>query len=154
MLTFRVLEFDHYARILIELYLIYRYTVLVTGSFSLFNLLLFIILFTSGLLIFYSIFFAFSATNVWFIKLENLHHLFDSIKDIGKRPVDIFKNRLLLFFSYFLPVGYIATFPAKALLGEISFFKVVMGPVLTIVFFFLSQKFFKFALKHYSSASS
>ncbi len=154
LLSFRIIEFDHWIRIVLELFLIYKYTLLTSGYLSFLNILLFIFVFICGFIIFYSIFFAATITNIWFVKLENLVHLFQNIKNMGDRPVYIYKKGFLFFFSFILPIGYIATFPAQALMGEISTIKLIAGPILAIFLYWLSHRFFKFALKYYSSASS
>lgn len=154
LLSFQVLEFDHYIRILLELALIYRFTMLITGSFSLVNLLGAVWLFGWGLIIFYSLFFTLTITNIWLVNLENLVEFFHDLKALGEKPTYIFKKGLFFFFTFVLPVGYIATFPAEALLGRADPVKVALAPVLAGIFLWVSQAFFRFALKHYSSASS
>lgn len=156
LLSFKILEFDHYVRIALELFLIYKYTVLTTGYFSFANVLLALFLFSCGFLIFYSLFFALTITNIWFINLANLNDLYHTIEDMGGKPVDIFKIKrgFLYFFSFILPVGYIASFPAEALMGQIEISKIILAPILAILSLWGSQKFFNFALKYYSSASS
>lgn len=156
LLSFRTLEFDHYTRIALEIFLIYRYTILTTGYFSFFNFIIFSFLFICGFLIFYSLFFALTVTNIWFVNLANLINFFHTIKNMGGKPIAIFKIKrgFLYFFSFVLPVGYIATFPAEALMGETSVIKIILAPILVFVFLWGSQRFFNFALKYYSSASS
>jgi len=156
LLSFKILEFDHYVRIALELFLIYKYTILTTGYFSFLNLLAALFLFTCGFLIFYSIFFALTVTNIWFINLANLIDFFHTVKDLGGKPIEIFKIKrgFLYFFSFVLPVGYIATFPTEALMGQIETSKIILAPILAIFSLWASQKFFNFALKYYSSASS
>ncbi|OGD61842.1 hypothetical protein A2160_00930 [Candidatus Beckwithbacteria bacterium RBG_13_42_9] len=154
LLSCRIFEFDHYVRIILEFFLIYRYTLLAGGYFSLSNLVMAISLFACGLIIFYSLFFALTVTNIWFINLANLIDFFNDLKEVGSKPTYIFKEGLFIFFAYILPVGFIATFPAEALLGKITLEKVILAPFLAFVFLWGSQKFFTFALKYYSSASS
>lgn len=154
LLSFKRLEFDHYVRIILESFLIYKYTILITGSFYWLNLLIFLLVFLSGFMIFYSFYFILTTTNIWFINLANLIDFFHDLKDLGGKPVYIFNKGLLFFFSFILPVGFIATFPAEALLGQILYGKILLAPLLAGFFLFLSQKFFYFALRHYTSASS
>lgn len=154
LLSFRVMEFDHYVRIILEFFLIYKYTLLVSGQFNLLNLLVFIFLFVCGIIIFYSLFFALTVTNIWFVNLHNLVDFFNTVKSLGEQPVYIFKKELLTLFSYLIPVGFIATFPTEALLGRFSLVKFFIAPLLAFIIYFLSAKFFTLALRHYTSASS
>ena len=152
-LSFRTLEFDHYVRIILELFLIHKYVGLTVGSFSLWHALVAMFLFGCWFMVFYSLYFGITASNVWFVNLANLLDLFGSVNDISGKPIYIFQRQLLFFFSFVLPVGFIATFPAEALLGRIDPAKIVIAPLLAIIFYIGSQKFFNFALKHYSSVS-
>lgn len=153
-LSFMILEFDHYARMAVEFYLIYHYTMLITGTFTLFNLLIFLWLLGCGWLIFYSIFFAITTTNIWFINLANLLDFFGAIQRLGRNPTYIYQKAWFLLFTFVIPAAYTATFPAEALLGRIQLSKIIIAPILAIIFLWGSQKFFRFALKYYSSASS
>jgi len=153
LLSFRKLEFDHYVRIVLELGLIWQLTRLEVGHFSALNALAALFLFVCGFIIFYSLFFALTVCNIWFTNLANVLDFFGSLAELGKRPIDIFKRGWYVLFAYFLPVGFIATFPAEAILGKIDGRKLILAPVLALFSLFLSQKFFNFALKYYSSAS-
>ncbi len=154
LLSFSILEFDHYVRIAFESFLIYKYTKIISGAFLLQNFLVALFLFICALIIFYSLYFAMTVTNVWFTNLWNLVDFFHTIKDIGDKPVYIFKKGFFTFFAFIIPVGFVATFPAEALMGKIDFAKIIIAPVLATLFLFVSQKFFRFALKYYSSAST
>lgn len=107
-----------------------------------------------GLVIFYNLFFLITSLNIWFTNIFNLENLFDSLNDIGRFPISIFKGLANLLLIYIIPAAFVATFPAQALLGRGSFSLILLGLVLAVVTFWFSQKFWHFALRHYSSASS
>ena len=152
LISFKFIDFDHFLRMALAIFLIYRYTILVSGHLSLVNGLLFLLLFLCGIVIFYSFYFILTLTNIWFTNLSNLLGFFNDIKELGVRPVYIFKAGWFYLFSFIIPVAYIATFPAEALMGKISLIKIILAPALAVLFFVLSEKFFRFALKHYTSA--
>ncbi|MBI4359120.1 MAG: ABC-2 family transporter protein [Candidatus Nealsonbacteria bacterium] len=114
----------------------------------------FTLLFLSGAIIFYSFFFALAGLNFWFINLFNLDDLHSRLIDAGRFPIDIFRGRAKTFFTYLLPIAFIAFFPAQILLGRIGSEWVVYGAVMASVFFIASQLFWSLALRSYSSASS
>lgn len=153
-LSFRYLEFDHYIRMFLAIYLIRKYLLMMGTPITIFNILNYLFLLLCSFLIFYSIYFMLTTINFWFVKINNLLDVFQNIRDISKQPVYIFKEKALFFFSFILPVGFMATFPVEALLGKIDYSKLAIAPFLVIFFFILSQKFFNYALKYYSSASS
>lgn len=150
----RFFEFDHYLRMIALILLINQRLGIVGVAPTVTNWLAFVVLFLLGVTIFYNMFFMIITSSFWFIRLFNLRDLFDEITDVGSKPVYIFKGGLRFFFTFILPVAYIATFPVQALLGKISFVQILIGIFLAVVTSILSEWFWHFALKHYSSASS
>ncbi len=153
-LSLKTIEFDHFLRIVVDLIFIWKFTVLLANPLSILNILAFLILFLCGFIMIYSLFFAITTTNIWLTNITNLNNLFEQIRDVGEKPVYIFKKSFFILFAYIIPVGFIATFPTEALLGKIDTTKIIMGIFLALLFLLASQKFFQFAIKYYSSASS
>lgn len=151
----RYLEFDHYLRMILLFYLINK-TVLELGvSPNLFSWLSYDLAFFLGLLIFYNLFFMLTTLNFWFIRIFNLVDFFETVSGIGRNPVYIFKKGFRLFFVYLIPTIFIATFPVEILLGRREGGGVlILALAVCLIFFVVSQKFWNFALKRYSSASS
>lgn len=80
--------------------------------------------------------------------------IYRDITSMGRFPVDIYKEPLRGFLTYVIPVAIMMSFPAKAFLGLIGIGSVITAFLFAFVFMFLSLRFWKFALKKYSSASS
>lgn len=114
----------------------------------------FLALFAIGIFLVYCLYFFVATTCFWFTKIMNLEDFFEEIVSVGKLPTQIFNRPLLFAFSYIIPVAYVATFPVQFLLGRGNPALIFIGLLLCIIFFGISQKFWNFALKHYSSASS
>jgi ABC-2 type transport system permease protein len=150
----RYFKFDHFPRMLILFYLIPQLLkdLSVQPSVSAWlssSLLLFL-----GIFIFYNLFFILTTTNFWFINVFNISDLFYEIIDIGQYPVYVFRKTGRLFFTYVLPVAFVATFPVQILLGRVGGKIILVAAAIGLGLFFLSHKFWHFALKHYQSASS
>src|SRR3989344_1068680 len=107
-----------------------------------------------GMIIFYNLFYSITVLNIWFVSIFNLEYFFSSVMETGRYPLNIYKNVFGIIFSFFIPIGFIATFPVQALLGRLSFVNVLFAIFLVIISSILSQYFWNFALKRYSSASS
>src|SRR3989344_4545737 len=107
-----------------------------------------------GMIIFYNLFYSITVLNIWFVSIFNLEDFFSSVMETGRYPLNIYKNVFGIIFSFFIPIGFIATFPVQALLGRLSFVNVLFAIFLVIISSILSQYFWNFALKRYSSASS
>jgi ABC-2 type transport system permease protein len=113
-----------------------------------------LILTLCGFVLAYSIWFASVTIAIWAVKLEGIAVIFDPMMQMARFPIDIYPKRALTFLTIGLPVAFLTTYPAQALLGRGSGLQVVGGLVLAMVFCLLSACFFRFALRFYGSASS
>ena len=67
---------------------------------------------------------------------------------------EFFSFSLRIFFSVFIPIAFITTIPSEVFLGLSQFWKILLEVIVATVFLITSRKFWLFALKFYSSASS
>ena len=104
--------------------------------------------------ILYSLWFFISTTTIWFIKTWNATEVLRSFLYIGRFPLNSFSFYLRIFFSVFLPIAFITTIPSEVFLGLSPIWKIFLEVIVAIVFVITSRKFWLFALKSYSSASS
>jgi ABC-2 type transport system permease protein len=121
---------------------------------SLLVLLAFVTEFVMVLFSIYSLFFLIASSSIFFVQMQNFGDLMNNILNIGRLPVEIFNGGLRIIFFYIIPVAFIATFPARMLLGRGSATDIVILFIITLTTFFLSQLVWNSALKRYSSASS
>ncbi len=82
---------------------------------------------------------------VWFYR---------DLLNLGKLPTDIYRQPLKGILTFIFPVAIMITLPAKALMGLASPIGVLTSFGLGLMTIFLSLKFWNFALKRYTSASS
>lgn len=85
---------------------------------SAFMWLKFIALFAAGLFVMMGIGLIMAATSFKWVGNSRIPEIFDSIKNFGKYPQNIFPKAILLITSYIIPVAMIAYYPAAALLGR------------------------------------
>ena len=104
--------------------------------------------------ILYSLWFFISTTTIWFVKTWNAIEVLRSFLYIGRFPLNSFSFSLRIFFSVFIPIAFITTIPSEVFLGLSQSWKILLEVFVAIVFLFTSRKFWLFALKFYSSASS
>jgi ABC-2 type transport system permease protein len=123
---------------------------------SLWQILSYIISVTCAIIIFYSFEFILMTTAIWLVRVENLWVLGETVSMVVRWPINIFDAKMQFVFFYIIPLAFIATVPAKALLGmgSNSLPYLALGIVWALGFFTASRLFWKFALKYYSSASS
>ncbi|QDK39259.1 ABC transporter permease [Bdellovibrio sp. NC01] len=123
-------------------------------DFHWFRLLWMLILIPCGLVACYSVRFFMASTAVIFAKSENLQFIWYQIYRLGMRPDSIYVPWLKWLLLTAVPVGVIASVPSRALLEPPQFGLFAWIMVLTCILLFLSNKFWKFALRFYASASS
>ena len=104
--------------------------------------------------ILYSLWFFISTTTIWFVKTWNATEVLRSFLYVGRFPLNSFSFSLRIFFSVFIPIAFITTIPSEVFLGTSQFWKILLEIIVALVFLFTSRKFWLFALKFYTSASS
>jgi len=104
--------------------------------------------------ILYSLWFFISTTTIWFVKTWNALEVLRSFLYIGRFPLNSFSISLRIFFSVFIPIAFITTIPSEVFLGLSQLWKILLEVVVATVFLVTSRKFWLFALRFYSSASS
>ena len=117
-------------------------------------LILFLITIICSIFILYSLWFFISTTTIWFVKTWNATEVLRSFLYIGRFPLNSFSFSLRIFFSIFIPIAFITTIPSEVFLGLSQPWKILLEVMVTSVFLYTSRKFWLFALKFYSSASS
>ncbi|MFA6106722.1 MAG: ABC-2 family transporter protein [Patescibacteria group bacterium] len=91
----------------------------------------------------------------WFTEAGGTWYICENIIRSAGYPTDIYSHVLVrLLFSTVIPLAFMATVPAKIFIHGFDFWLILSSIALAVIFFFASRKFWKFALKHYSSASS
>ena len=104
--------------------------------------------------ILYSLWFFISTTTIWFVKTWNATEVLRSFLYVGRFPLNSFSFSLRIFFSIFIPIAFITTIPSEVFLGLTQLWKILLEVIVTSVFVITSRKFWLFALKFYTSASS
>lgn len=123
-------------------------------SFKPIYLFPFLIIFSSGLVIAYSLGMMVTTLSFWFINATPLPNLAEEIFRLSGRPFSIFNGVWRIFFLLFVPVAFMVSFPAKTLMGDFVWWWVPVSIFLAIIFLWLSSVLWRFGLKRYSSASS
>jgi len=123
-------------------------------NFNLSFLTLCLITIICSICILYSLWFFISTTTIWFVKTWNAIEVLRSFLYIGRFPLNSFSFSLRIFFSIFIPIAFITTIPSEVFLGVSQLWKIVLEVIVAAVFLITSRKFWLFAIKFYSSASS
>ncbi len=122
-------------------------------SVSLLQVMLFLVFMICGIMLMYAIWYIIITLTIWASKLSNIVELLYSLSSISRYPPEMYKEISLYLFLFLLPLVLILATPVKFLFGRIDIGNAIIMVVLTGVLLFLSRKWWKFALKHYTSAS-
>ena len=114
----------------------------------------FVAMVLSGILIVYSMWLMMVSLAFWFVKIDNITELFYAFYEAGRYPVTIYRGAVRILLTFIVPIAFVTTFPAAALLGRIDQPMTLFGFTLAIGLFFVSNRFWNFALRYYASASS
>ncbi|MEY2643792.1 MAG: hypothetical protein RLZZ611_441 [Cyanobacteriota bacterium] len=108
----------------------------------------------SAAAILYSLWFLLASLSVWFVKVWNATEVLRYTLVAGRYPVAAYPSALRLLFTFVLPVAFLTTVPAEALLGRASAGWAAGSLLAAVLALACSRAFWRHALRHYTSASS
>lgn len=109
---------------------------------------------TCGILSLYSLWFMLGATSIWFVKIYNVTEVLRGLLDAGRFPLIAYPASYRFFFTFIVPVAFLTTVPAEALLGRVETNWLVGSLLLSLGLLAASNGFWRLALRFYTSASS
>ena len=118
------------------------------------RLLLGLCLLSAAAAILYSLWFLLASLSIWFVKVWNATEVLRYTLVAGRYPVSAYPPGLRLMFTLVLPVAFLTTVPAEALLGRASPLWAAGSLMAAALTLWLSRAFWQHALRHYTSASS
>ena len=118
------------------------------------GILPYLIALTAGLGVAFAIELAIAATNFYSPQAGPLHHIFRELGRSTRFPLTIYPEAWQRIFTFFIPVALLSFIPTQILLGELGLqwvFGALAGAGILVI---LATRFWKRALRNYSSASS
>lgn len=107
-----------------------------------------------GFISLYSLWFMLGATSIWFVKIYNVTEVLRGLVEAGRYPIVAYPAAYRVFFTFVVPVAFLTTVPAEAMLRRGDLFWTLGSALLAIGLLYASQLFWRFALRFYTSASS
>ncbi|MCL4862582.1 MAG: ABC-2 family transporter protein, partial [Caldilineaceae bacterium] len=114
----------------------------------------FVLALASGAVIVYSFWLILATFAFWFVKIENILVIFDSMYQAGRWPVTIYPPFLRAILTFLVPIAFAVTVPAEAAVGRLTTVTLVGALLLAIVLFGAARWFWQFGVRHYSGASA
>lgn len=108
----------------------------------------------AGGAIVYSFWLILATCSFWFVRVENILIIFQSMYEAGRWPVSLYPGWLRFGLTFLVPVAFATTVPAEALTGRLNP-QVLLGTVgLAAVMLVVSRLFWRAGIRHYSGASA
>lgn len=107
-----------------------------------------------GFVALYGLWFILGATSVWFVKIYNVTEVLRGLLEAGRFPMVAYPAAYRFFFTFIVPVAFLTTVPAQALLGRTTTSFFWGSALLAVIFLLASNLFWRFAMRFYTSASS
>lgn len=121
---------------------------------SLISIVLFLILFILGLIIYYNFIFTLITLTFWVIDSDELLWFGDDSIRFGSYPMSIYPTFFGLLLLTLIPIMLVIYVPATAFMGILDYKLAILSPVMVVVSWKISQFIWTKGLKEYSSASS
>ena len=114
----------------------------------------FILMLVAGGVIIYGFFLILATLSFWFVRVENILVIFQSMYEAGRWPVSLYPGWLRYGLTFVVPVAFATTVPAEALTGRLNWETVSGALALAAALLAVSRLFWRAGLRHYSGASA
>lgn len=114
----------------------------------------FTLLFGASIVLYNSFMTMLMTLGIWLVRVDNLWVLGETVQQIARYPIDIFRPEIKLLLTFYLPLAFVASVPASQLVHGFNPGMVFVGIAWAAGLFTLARLYWRFAMRHYSSASS
>jgi ABC-2 type transport system permease protein len=108
----------------------------------------------SGGAIVYSFWLILATCSFWFVRVENVLVIFQSMYEAGRWPVSLYPGWLRFALTFIVPVAFATTVPAQALSGRLTPQALLGAVALAIALLVVSRLFWRVGIRYYSGASA
>ncbi|MCG3142071.1 MAG: hypothetical protein HDKAJFGB_03446 [Anaerolineae bacterium] len=116
--------------------------------------LAFALLLAVALILVYCIWLGMMTMSFWFVKIDNFAELFYAFYETGRFPISVYSGLLRAFLTFVIPIAFITTFPASALMALLDPMELLIGLGLAFLLLGFTNRLWRFAVRSYASASS
>ena len=108
----------------------------------------------AGGVIVYSFWLILATLSFWFLRVENILVIFQSVYEAGRWPVSIYPAWLRFGLTLIVPVAFAVTVPAEALTGRLDWGTALGAGGLAALLLVVSRLVWRVGLRRYSGASA
>ncbi len=114
----------------------------------------FAVMLLAGAVIIYSLWLILATLSFWFVRVENILEIFQSMYQAGRWPVSLYPGWLRFGLTFIVPVAFATTVPAEALTGRLDLETLLGAVALAAALFLGSRWFWRLGLHQYSGTSA
>jgi len=118
------------------------------------ELALFAVLIAAAVLLLYSLGFVLQTLTIFAVASEGADDLLRGVLEAGRFPVSFYGGFVRGALTVVVPVAFLTTYPAEALLGRARWTTAALAAAVAAAAFFASAAFWRFSLRYYVGASS
>jgi ABC-2 type transport system permease protein len=108
----------------------------------------------AGGAIVYSFYLFLATTSFWFVRVENVLVIFQSMYQAGRWPVGIYPWWLRSALTFIVPVAFATTVPAEAISGRLTWQTLALALGLAVAMLVGTRWFWRVGVRRYSGASA
>ena len=108
----------------------------------------------AGVTIIYSFLMILATCAFWFVRLDNILNIFQSMYEAGRWPIGIYPPWLQGVLTFLVPVGFAITVPAEGLVGRLTAPSLLGALALAVALPLVARLFWRIGVRHYSGASA
>ncbi len=121
---------------------------------ALFHIVLYLVLILNSLLIAAAFHIAVISLGIITLEVDHTIMIYRDLVKMGSFPVEIYKEPLRGFLTFVVPIGLMFTVPSRVFMGISTNYLIAFALVFGFGSLFLALRFWKYALRFYTSASS
>jgi len=116
--------------------------------------LAFTLVLACGGAIIYSFWLMLATLSFWFIRIENIFVLFETMYQAGRWPIGIYPFWLKFILTFIVPIAFAITVPAEALTDRLTTDALGLDVMIAVAMLAVSRLFWRIGLRNYSGASA
>ena len=123
-------------------------------TFSWYSILSIFPLSLLGISVMYCLMMFFTTFSVFLTRMSSVWVYWEVLSKSLRFPIDVYTHGSKLFNGIFWPFVMVVSLPPQIILGKVPIYYLIFEIIGCLILLWLVSKFWNFALKHYSSASS
>jgi ABC-2 type transport system permease protein len=114
----------------------------------------FLVALLAGVTIIYSFLLILATCAFWFVRLDNILNIFQSMYEAGRWPIGIYPPWLRTMLTFLVPIGFAITVPTEGLVGRLTSPDLLGAIALAVALPLIARVFWRIGVRHYSGASA